>query len=360
MVANRLAYRCDNWFTAAVSHAVSHAAHEGAPADQLGSHGAIRPFEPAIAAAQRKPHLRPQVGEFGAVGPVERGVRESDREPPRASPDSAYRYVWRMKTALLGTGGMGAAIAARLAATDEDVTVWNRSADRAAPLSAAGVAVASSPEEAVRDAEIVLVMVSDATAVQAVLDRAGPALRDGACVVQMSTIAPEQVSGLTLPPGIRLVDAPVGGSVDAAREGRLTVLAGADAEALALATPVLEKLGTIRHCGPVGAGSALKLVLNSSLVTALASLADVLAVADSVGVSRETALDALSAGPLGAIIKRARSTTAHFPISLALKDIRLALAELGDRPAPVARAAAETFAGAKDQGADVGAVAGLD
>ncbi|KKK07591.1 NAD(P)-dependent oxidoreductase [Micromonospora sp. HK10] len=251
-----------------------------------------------------------------------------------------------MDLALLGTGTMGTAIGRRLLAVGHRPTVWNRTAARTAPLVAAGARAAATPAEAVRDADVVITMLTDATAVRDVLRSAGPALRPGAHVIEMSTVGPAALPELAalLPPGVHLVDAPVAGSAPAAEAGRLTVLAGGDEAALDRVAPVLARLGTVRRCGGPGRGAARKLVLNTALVTAVAAVADALAVAEAVGLDRRTALDALAGGPLGAAVDRATSTDAAFAVSLAAKDARLALAALDGAPAPLLRAAATVLA----------------
>jgi 3-hydroxyisobutyrate dehydrogenase-like beta-hydroxyacid dehydrogenase len=263
--------------------------------------------------------------------------------------------------ALLGTGQMGAPMARRLLATGHRVRVWNRTAARAAPLVAAGAHVAASPADAVGDTEVVITMLTDAAAVEVALfgpAGAAAALRPGTCLVQMSTIGPQAVRDLArhLPDGVDLVDAPVAGSVAAAAAGQLTILAGGEDAMLDRVASVLASLGTVRRCGGVGAGSALKLVLNTALVTALAALADTLAVADVVGVDRAVALEALAGGALGGAVRRATATGASFSVALAGKDLDLARRELGEMPAPVVHAAAQALHAAPDRSADLAAL----
>lgn len=263
--------------------------------------------------------------------------------------------------AVLGTGQMGGAIAQRLLVARHAVAVWNRTSTRTGPLLRAGARPADTPAAAVAGADLVLIMLTDAAAVDAVLfgpDGAAPALKPGCSLVQMSTIGPGEVRALAarLPASVALVDAPVAGSVGAVRAGSLTVLAGGAEAVLDRVAPVLEALGTVRRCGPVGAGTALKLVLNTALVTSLGALADTLRVADAVGVDREVALDALTAGPLGGAVGRATKAGASFPIALADKDLRLALVELADRPSPVVHAAAQLLHRAPDRDADLAAI----
>ncbi|MFR9776388.1 NAD(P)-dependent oxidoreductase [Micromonospora sp. MS34] len=262
--------------------------------------------------------------------------------------------------ALLGAGTMGGAIGRRLLATGQRLTVWNRTPARAGPLVTAGARAATTPAEAVRDADVVITMLTDATAVREVLGAAATALRPGTHLIEMSTIGPAAVPELAtlLPVGVPLVDAPVAGGAAAAEAGRLTVLAGGDEAAVDRVAPVLDLLGTVRRCGGPGRGAALKLVLNTGLVTAITAVADALAVADAVGVARRTALDALAAGPLGSAVPRATTTDAAFAVALAAKDARLALDALGGAPAPVLRAATAALAAAPDPHLDIAALTG--
>ena len=252
--------------------------------------------------------------------------------------------------AVLGTGRMGTAIAARLVARGHDVTVWNRTAERA---KVAGARIADSPAAAAREAEVVITMLTDAAAVEAVLcgpDGAGAALRPDARVVEMSTIGPAAVQKLSQ--RLPIVDAPVGGSVGAAAAGNLLILAGGADEDIAAVRPVLSDLGQVRECGPSGTGAALKLVLNTALVTGVTALADTLAVAAAVGVDRTTALDVLVQSALGRTVERVTGGGA-FTVALARKDLDLALDALGDEPVKVARAAADLLRSTVDQQAEL-------
>ncbi len=254
---------------------------------------------------------------------------------------------------------MGAPIARRLLNTDHQVTVWNRTPSRAEPLVAAGAVLAASPAAAVAGADVVITMLTDATAVETVLfgpDGAAPALPARAVVVEMSTVGPAAVARLSRRLSADLVDAPVGGSVAAAEAGELIVLAGGERSTVDRVIGVLKSLGTVRRCGGPGTGAAFKLVLNTALVTSLAALTDTLAVADAVGVDRATALDALAAGPLGGAVRRATSTGSAFPVALASKDLNLALSTLAGRDAPVIAAAAGLMHAASDQTADIATI----
>ncbi|MER7441322.1 NAD(P)-dependent oxidoreductase [Micromonospora avicenniae] len=270
-----------------------------------------------------------------------------------------------LKVAVLGTGRMGAAIAHRLLASGHSLTVWNRTAARTEPLRRTGVTVAGSPADAVAGVDVTLTSLADPAAVDTVLfgpGGAAAALAPGTCLVEMSTIGPAAVRALVdrLPEGVSIVDAPVAGSVTAAASGRLRVYAGGPAVAVEHVRPLLEALGTVRHLGPVGSGAAAKLVLNAALLIGVAGVADALAVARSVGVDREVALDLLGSGPLGAALARATTADADFPVALAEKDLGLVLDELAGADAPLVRAARAALATAPDPTADIAALTTLE
>ncbi|MDA2803088.1 NAD(P)-dependent oxidoreductase [Nocardiopsis suaedae] len=227
------------------------------------------------------------------------------------------------RIAFLGLGAMGLPMARRLLAQGAHVTVWNRTAAKAAPLAAEGARVAASPAEAADGADTVITMLSGPDAVAKVADALLPALVPGAVLVEMSGIGPEGVHRLAarLPEGVRLVDAPVMGSVDRAAEGALSVLAGGPVEKV---RPALEALGTVRGCGPLGSGSALKLVLINALIGGVAVVAEAMELADALGVPRGRAAEAMAATPMAGALARATSQEADFAVRLAAKDVRLA------------------------------------
>jgi 3-hydroxyisobutyrate dehydrogenase/2-hydroxy-3-oxopropionate reductase len=238
------------------------------------------------------------------------------------------------RIAVIGAGGMGGLVARRLLDAGHDVTVWNRTAAKAAPLAEAGATVAESPAAASREAEAVLIMVADPQALEEVAE--GPdGIASGASpsttVIQMSTVGPDAVSrfAAALPEGVRLLDAPVLGSLPEAEAGTLRIFAGGPAALVERWTPLLSVLGTVLHVGPVGAGSAAKLVANSTLFGALGVLGEALALADAVDLPREVAYDVLAASPLAAQAERRRPAVesgdypTRFTLSLALKDAEL-------------------------------------
>ncbi|GAA1823175.1 hypothetical protein GCM10009735_67480 [Actinomadura chokoriensis] len=225
---------------------------------------------------------------------------------------------------------MGSPMAGRLLDAGHDVSVWNRTPGRTAPLAGAGAAVHATPAEAAAGRDLVITMLTDADAVEDVLfggDGAVRALEPGAVIADMSTIGPDAVRRVRdrLPDGVGHVDAPVSGSVPQAEAGELVILAGAADADLARCADAFEALGTVRHVGPPGSGAALKVVVNSVLVGNVAVLGEALALADRLGVDTGLALDALSR-----ISPQARrlldgAGPPRFTLALAAKDLALAL-----------------------------------
>jgi 3-hydroxyisobutyrate dehydrogenase/2-hydroxy-3-oxopropionate reductase len=243
--------------------------------------------------------------------------------------------------AVLGTGAMGSRIARRLLDAGHDVTVWNRTAERALPLVEAGASATSTPAEATRASEGVITMVADDAALRAVTE--GPegvasGASAGTTVIEMSTVGPAAIARLAerLPDGARLLDAPVLGSLAEVEAGTLRIFVGGADEDVARWTPLLAQLGHPMHVGPVGAGAAAKLVANSTLVGVIGVLGEALALADGVGLPREVALDVLATTGLGAQVERRRAVIEsgeyppRFALSLARKDADLIAAAAAD------------------------------
>ncbi|WP_034090342.1 NAD(P)-dependent oxidoreductase [Streptacidiphilus albus] len=275
-----------------------------------------------------------------------------------------------MRAALCGLGRMGAVFAAGLAAGGHDLAVWNRT-PREAP---AGARRAATPAEAVRGAEAVVVMVFDGPAAESVLF--GPqGITEGAApgtlIVNATTLAPEESRELgrrAEAAGLRYLEAPVLGSVPAARAGTLQVLLGGTQSDADAAEPLLEAWSRPegrRLVGPVGSAASLKLVANLALGTALAGLHDTVALGSRLGLARADVLDVLQHGVLGPLVTGKRERLSHdaygeadFTTTALAKDLALVLALLpeqepgGGGPLPAARAAALLAARAAEQDGD--------
>jgi 3-hydroxyisobutyrate dehydrogenase-like beta-hydroxyacid dehydrogenase len=238
------------------------------------------------------------------------------------------------RVAVVGLGSMGSRMAAQLLAARHEVVVWNRTAERAAPLVEAGATAASSPADAARRADAVITMVADPAALRAVT--AGPGgvaagVGESTTVIEMSTVGPAAVAHLaeTLPPGARLLDAPVLGSLAEAEGGTLRIFVGGPAPLVEEWTPLLSVLGSPLHVGPLGAGAAAKLVANTTLFGMLGVLGEALALADGLGLSRDATFEILASTPIAAQAERRRASIEsgdyprRFSLSLARKDADL-------------------------------------
>ena len=238
---------------------------------------------------------------------------------------------------VLGLGAMGRAIAARLLGAGHDVRVWNRTPGRDDELVAAGARRSTTPADAVREADVVITMVTDPPALEAVLfgpDGAAPAIPDSATLIDMSTVGPTEISSVVerVAP-VAVLDAPVLGSVPSVESGSLVILAGGDHAVFERHTELLSLLGTLIYVGPSGSGAWLKLVNNAAGTAALVAVGELLALTDRAEIDLDVALDSLAAGPLASLIERWRPRltgedhASYFRLALARKDLALAVEE---------------------------------
>jgi 3-hydroxyisobutyrate dehydrogenase len=246
--------------------------------------------------------------------------------------------------AFLGIGTMGRAMATRSLGASIPTIVWNRNAAATRDLADLGAEVAESCADAARRAAIVVTMVTDADVVLTIAKDQGmlAALAPGAIWVQMSTIGVAGIKRVeTLVqaerPDIVLIDAPVSGSKVPAEQGQLTIFASGSEEVRSRLGPLFDALGqrTI-WVGPVGAGTRLKLVANAWLALAAEAVNTSVALARRLGLETETVANALGGGPLVSPWQSAKleriakgDFSEQFALSLALKDVRLALEAAG-------------------------------
>lgn len=254
------------------------------------------------------------------------------------------------RIAVLGTGIMGFPMAARLAEAGFTVTVWNRTRAKAAPLAERGATIADTPADAVRDAQICLTMLTDARAVAAAMD--GPdgaldAMPDGAVWLQMSTVGEQgwqQLAGLAERSGVTVVDAPVLGTRKPAEDGTLRILAAGPADALQRCQPVFDVLGSVLPgVGAAGAGSLLKLAVNSWLLAITDATATALTLAAEFDLDGHLFLDAIAGSASDCAYAHVkgeammnRQFAASFTAAAAAKDAHLVAEAAGRRPVDTA------------------------
>jgi len=266
---------------------------------------------------------------------------------------------------VLGIGAMGHAMATSMLRAGIPTIVWNRRPAATRDLAGLGADVAETAADAARRAGVVVTMVTDTDAVMSIARDQGmlAALAPGAIWVQMATIGVagiERVAAMVQAerPDVTLLDAPVSGSREPAERGQLTIFASGPEQARPRVAALFDALGqrTI-WVGEVGAGSRLKLVNNTLVAFAAEAVANAAALARRLGLATETVVQALAGSPLVSpwqAAKLARIATgefsAQFGLSLALKDVRLALQAAGDDGLAVLACLAEEWQQAADQG----------
>ena len=270
-----------------------------------------------------------------------------------------------LPVAVLGAGIMGSAMARNLASAGPRTTVWDRSPSATAPLSRAGALVAASPEEAARDARVVITMLPTAEVVESVIfgDGVAGAFGQGAVWAQMGTIgvaATVEIAGRLgqLRPDVMFVDAPVSGSKGPAEAGQLLILASGPPAAEAIMRPVFSAIGrkTV-WLGEAGAGSRMKLVVNAYMSTLIEGVAEALELASQLGIDAAGLAEAIEGGPLDAPIADAKlhkmesaDFAPEFPLEWALKDVDLAIAAADGDTLPLLVALSRQWRAAVDAG----------
>ncbi|MCU0634198.1 MAG: NAD(P)-dependent oxidoreductase [Gemmatimonadaceae bacterium] len=270
------------------------------------------------------------------------------------------------RVAFLGLGAIGTPMARHLATDASSLVVWNRTAQRADAFAAShGVTAARTPADAVRDAEVVITCLPTSREVETLLGGAGGILEgiaSGTVFIDCTSGDPEtsaRIAGRLAMVGVSFLDAPVSGGTAGAEAGTLTVMVGGDAGLLEQVRPVLQRFGQkIVHCGPVGAGHALKAVNNAMLATHIWATAEGLAVAARAGVDPAIALDVINAssGRSNASMNLfpERVLTRAFPrtfrLALLDKDVGIAadVARARRVPAPLLQLTAELYRLAHD------------
>jgi len=280
---------------------------------------------------------------------------------------------YSMRIGVAGLGAMGSAIAARLLEAGHQVTVWNRTAAKTAPLADAGAKVAVTPSALAAASDAVITILTDSTAIDAVYNGPSGLLSGdvaGKLFIEMSTVPPSVEIALApkvAAKGAVFVESPVGGSTAPARQGKLLGLMGAEPAAAARARPILDQLcRKVEHCGPVGAGSSMKLAINLPLMVAWQAYGEAFAIARDVGWEPKRLLDLfvesngannglkMRADMIVAMLENRDPGPTTFSIANAVKDLRTMVdagaAKGADMPATKAALAAFEEANKKGLG----------
>lgn len=264
----------------------------------------------------------------------------------------------KSRVALLGLGTMGAGMAGRLLSAGFQLSVYNRSRERAKAIVDRGAYLASSPREAASRAEVVISMVSDDGASREVWLGENGALSGatpGSVLIESSTVSVNWVKDLAAAAethGCELLDAPVTGTKPHAESGQLLFLVGGSAKALGRVTPVLSVLGRDAiHLGPTGSGALMKLINNFLAGVQVVSFGEALMLIAAGGLDASNAVSILADGAPGSpIFKRvaeriaADDFTPHFLLRLMAKDVSYAVEEAHHRKLDLPTASAALVA----------------
>jgi 3-hydroxyisobutyrate dehydrogenase len=265
-----------------------------------------------------------------------------------------------MKLGYIGIGLMGRPMTLRLLAAGHEVTVWNRSPDKLAPVLAKGARRADSAAAVARAADIVMMCVTDQKAAEEVLfgpNGVAAGAKPGLVVVDFSSIAPASARAFASKletHGVGLVDAPVSGGTTGAEKGTLAIMAGGKAEDVERVRPVVMHLAQrFTRMGDSGAGQTTKLCNQIIVGSLVAVIAEAVRLAEAAGVDAKMLPEALKGGfadsaPLQVFGARMAARTFEPSIgavSIMLKDLENAAAVAKEKtvPLPMARTAAELY-----------------
>jgi len=251
-----------------------------------------------------------------------------------------------MHIGIAGIGTMGSNIGARLMEVGHKLTVWNRTAEKTKSLAGAGAGVAKTAAELTSTVEVVISLLIDSAAIEAVYHGPQGLLAGdtkGKLFIEMSTVPPEVQVALAdkvRATGAAFVECQVGGSVIPARAGKLLGLMGAEPADAARARPILEQMcRRVMHAGPVGSGETLKLAVNLPLMIYWQALGEQLALCRPLKIDPAELLDFLSETSgaatvlkqrmpgIAAKLKHEHSDMKTFSLDGGIKDVKAMLAE---------------------------------
>ena len=243
------------------------------------------------------------------------------------------------KIAFIGIGLMGLPMAKHLLGAGHHVVAWNRTPAKAIALIQSGGVAAATPEQAVRDADVIITMLSDGVAVDAIIDYPGlqAALGQGCLWIDMSSAQPHQARAQSArldKLGLAHLDAPVSGGTKGAEAGSLAIMAGGREDAFATALPILSVMGRAVHVGPSGSGQLAKLANQAIVAVTIGAVAEAMLLLDKGGADPAAVRDALRGGFADSTILQqhgTRMTTGNFApgglSKLQLKDLNNVLSE---------------------------------
>jgi 3-hydroxyisobutyrate dehydrogenase-like beta-hydroxyacid dehydrogenase len=242
---------------------------------------------------------------------------------------------------LIGLGNMGAAVAERVLAAGYGLTVFNRTAAKAAPLAERGATVADSAADLARASDVLVTSLADDEALESVAREALAAARPGAVLVDLSTVSPAasaRVAELADAAAVGYVRAPVSGNPSVVRAGNLSVIVSGPSDAFAQAEHVIRAIGpTVHHVGEGEEARVVKLAVNLMIAGLAQLMSEALVLGEAAGVSRRALLDVMGNSAVGAPFVKYKTEpllrddySATFTTALLDKDLELVLAAADD------------------------------
>jgi 3-hydroxyisobutyrate dehydrogenase len=271
------------------------------------------------------------------------------------------------KIGFIGLGVMGAGMASRLQESGYDVTVYNRTRSKAEEVAKLGAAVADSPADAARDAEVVMMSLADQNVVEKIVfgdDGVASSLPSGSYLVDMSTVPPgfaRELGERAGTAGHKALDACVLGAPFHARSGELRVMVGGDEADFEALKGIFETIGKdVTYLGGNGMGATMKLVLNMLMGVQMPALAEAVVFGERAGLPRDKILEMIAQSGYSSPVMAFRCMlmgqrsfeNASFKLALMRKDMMLVLDECQDLdvPLPVSEMAYSMLTAAKQQG----------
>jgi 3-hydroxyisobutyrate dehydrogenase len=244
-----------------------------------------------------------------------------------------------MKVAFIGLGTMGIGMSLNILNAGNELTVHNRTREKEILVARQGAKRAESPKDAAAGAEIIVMCVSDTPDVEeTVLGENGiiHGASKGSIVIDMSTISPAATRNIAREldmKGVKMLDAPVSGGPEGARNGTLAIMVGGDKAVFERALPVLETMGkTVTHVGPIGAGQITKAINQIIISGTYLTVAEGLTLGIKAGLDMEKVIQAISGGAAASWVLHNRGINVvnntyplGFRVRLHHKDLRVAL-----------------------------------
>ena len=244
-----------------------------------------------------------------------------------------------LSVGFIGLGIMGQPMAQNVAKGDFQLTVFNRSSEKATLLAEAGASVAPIPKAVAEASDVIILMLAGPDAIDAILQGSEglmAGMKAGQTLVNMSTVSPaysKQLADRLTAESVVAIDAPVSGSRKPAEEGALVILAGGPKDKVAELETLFLCMGKkVVYCGEAGQGSSMKMAVNLLLGIMAAGICEAVNLGQKCGLNTATMLETMLAGPMGCALFEFKkpmliddSFSAQFPLKHMTKDIRFAL-----------------------------------